>query len=546
MDKITVVHLLTVPLENDYKHTIYFKNKTAQQVYFYNKIKHSFSDFSYQRKDDVIRIPESYDTVMNCNYVMYKNPEYNNKLFFAFITDIKYVQPDRTDVYIETDVIQTWMFDIEIKQSFVEREHVKDDNIGANTYPEQLETGDYVVDNKVIYQKLVYRGYVLGATTDLTKFDNIESSDRFTHIRGEIYNGIYSGVRYFYFNDTATIGNVLVSAANDGKSDTIVSIFMVPKEFIQHDESGKILASFGPNTQLWSTSAGSDVVQTPIYKPTSINGYIPKNNKLFTYPYCYILMSNNSGGGATYKYELFNDVNNLCDFYINFALTPGCSIRLIPKKYNGIESNNEEGLNGGKFPSCSWTTDVYTNWLTQNAINYPVKIASGAVSAITGAVSGAASGAVVGSAAGPVGTVAGAVGGGLSGAAGGVLSIASTIGEKYQHSLQPPQAEGNLNSGDVTFANGDLTFTAYQMSIKAEYAKIIDDYFSMFGYKVNRVKVPNSNHRRDYWYTKTIDVDIDGEIPQKDMQIIKNAYNNGITFWTDPNSIGIYSSNPII
>lgn len=546
MDKITVVHLLSVPLENDYRHTIYFKNKTAQQVYFYNKIKHSFSDFSYQRKDDVIRIPESYDTVMNCNYVMYKNAEYNNKLFFAFITDIKYVQPDRTDVYIETDVIQTWMFDIEIKQSFVEREHVKDDNIGANTYPEQLETGDYVVDNKVIYQKLVYRGYVLGATTDLTKFDNIESSDRFTNIRGEIYNGIYSGVRYFYFNDTATIGNVLVSAANDGKSDTIVSIFMVPKEFIQHDESGKILASFGPNTQLWSTSAGSDVVQTPIYKPTSINGYIPKNNKLFTYPYCYILMSNNSGGGATYKYELFNDVNNLCDFYINFALTPGCSIRLIPKKYNGTESNNEEGLNGGKFPSCSWTTDVYTNWLTQNAINYPVKIASGAVSAITGAVSGAASGAVVGSAAGPVGTVAGAVGGGLSGAAGGVLSIASTIGEKYQHSLQPPQAEGNLNSGDVTFANGDLTFTAYQMSIKAEYAKIIDDYFSMFGYKVNRVKVPNSNHRRDYWYTKTIDVDIDGEIPQKDMQIIKNAYNNGITFWTDPNSIGIYSSNPII
>ena len=76
---------------------------------------------------------------------------------------------------------------------------------------------------------------------------------------------------------------------------------------------------------------------------------------------------------------------------------------------------------------------------------------------------------------------------------------------------------------------------------KEQYAKIIDNYFDMFGYKVNRVKKPSAGHRENYWYTKTIDVNIDGAIPQKDLQKIKDCYNNGITFWYTPANIGNYS-----
>ena len=85
------------------------------------------------------------------------------------------------------------------------------------------------------------------------------------------------------------------------------------------------------------------------------------------------------------------------------------------------------------------------------------------------------------------------------------------------------------------------------MTIKAEYAAIIDNYFSMFGYKVNRVKTPEKNHRENYWYTKTIDVNIDGNIPIKDLQKIKECYNRGITFWKNPGNFGSYavSNNPV-
>ena len=48
---ISKVYLLGVPLENDYKNTLYFANASAQQTYFQSKIKKSYTDFSYQRKD---------------------------------------------------------------------------------------------------------------------------------------------------------------------------------------------------------------------------------------------------------------------------------------------------------------------------------------------------------------------------------------------------------------------------------------------------------------------------------------------------------------
>ena len=539
---ITEVRLLNVPLENDYKHTLYFSSVSAQTSYFSSKTKFSGADFSYQRKDKIIRYPLDYDDLVGCNYVMYKNSAYSSKWYYAFITKMEYINDGMTAITIETDVIQTWMFDYTVKKSFVEREHCNDDTIGIHTVPEQLETGDYIINNKIKNEDIVedYR-IVVGCTVDMLKANMPD-------VAGSVYNKVYSGVKYFVFNhdDLSHINNAIEDLASEGKADAIQCIFLAPNNLIDYDASTNTMTKKDSHfAQGWQKSMGK-YVETgdsggyftystdAILKPTDVNGYKPKNNKLFTYPYCYLMMSNNSGGSAIYKYELFKNTENtkLCDFRIHSAVTPGMSIRCFPRWYNGTEYNHEEGLNLGKFPICSWNSDVYTNWLTQNAVNIGVSIGSSALQIVGGgAMSLTGAGAIAG---------AGSI-------TSGALGIASTIGEVYSHSLQPPQAEGNLNSGDVSFANDSLTFTAYQMSIKSEYAKIIDNYFSMFGYKLNLVKVPYTNHRENYWYTKTIDVNIDGAIPSEDMQIIKNCYNNGITFWKNPSNIQDYSvSNNII
>ena len=75
----------------------------------------------------------------------------------------------------------------------------------------------------------------------------------------------------------------------------------------------------------------------------------------------------------------------------------------------------------------------------------------------------------------------------------------------------------------------------------------IDDYFDLLGYSTCRVKVPNTNHRQNWWYTKTIDCNITGTVPNDYMNKIKQAYNNGITFWRNPSNFLNYSvSNGIV
>ena len=85
------------------------------------------------------------------------------------------------------------------------------------------------------------------------------------------------------------------------------------------------------------------------------------------------------------------------------------------------------------------------------------------------------------------------------------------------------------------------------MSIRQEYAKIIDDYFSAYGYKVNSVKTPNITGRRNWNYVKTVGCYIEADIPQDDLQEIKTLFDKGITLWHNPATFADYSqTNDII
>ena len=134
--------------------------------------------------------------------------------------------------------------------------------------------------------------------------------------------------------------------------------------------------------------------------------------------------------------------------------------------------------------------------------------------------------------------------GGTASAIGGVTSVVSKF---YQASLMPDQAKGNTNIGDLSYTKYKNKFTVVPLSIKPEYARICDDYFDLFGYATHRVKYPNTNHRQNWWYTKTIDANITGNVPNDYMNQIKDAYNNGITFWRNPSNFLDYSvSNAIV
>lgn len=530
MAEMTNLLLLNVPLEMDYQHTLWFTSKANQYNYFYSMKKREYADFSYQRKDGVIRIPDHADNLLaaGCNYVMYKNPSYGDKWFYAFIEEIRYESPGRTDVKIQTDCMQTWMFDIDIRPSFVEREHAASDNIGEHTLDEDLAVGEYVVHKKRNFNIDTQLSIVAAVT-------RTPSGDK---VVGGMYHGIYSGVAYYPFNrDGTKLEEFIKSYDEDAAAEGITMMFLAPTVMLKNASGEVIQGQQIPH----SGNPFKAVVNKPLFDSgtydqelvvefadSTIDRYTPRNNKLFCYPYRYLLASNNAGGSAVYKFERFfhDSASGVRTYYepsfeLAGCITPGMSIKLTPLCYNGSEENNEESLNMGKYPVLNWTSDAYTNWLTQNSVNQGLSIAGGAVKVAGGLAAMALTG-------GAATAVAGGV------VASGASSIFNALEQRYQASLVPPQAKGNINSGDITTALGNNDIKFYTMCVKMEYAEIIDNFFDMYGYKCHRVKYPEVNHREAYWYTKTIDINMTGNIPQKDLQTIKDCYNRGITFWRSP------------
>lgn len=524
MAQITKLYLMHCDLENDYQHTLAFTEggQDEQRDYFLNKaeITLKFDDFNYQRLDHTANVSVNIDTLLKkgINYCAYQNTEYNNKWFYCFITNLEFCNPDVTKLHLETDVMQTWYYDsgVTFNKSFIEREHAAHDAPGDFLIDEGLELGEYIVNN---HTTAGYGGEGLKVLIGFTE------APEGGQISGAVVQNSYTGIQYLVFdisekNDESQALNDFIYSFDEGaKADAITCVFLAPKKLVGDSSEHLIVANkYKPNEFFINGGTGANNDTDIEITTGKLNGYTPRNKKLLTYPYRYMLCSNNSGGAAIYKYELFYATNKKQTFLIEGVVTPGCSIRLTPLFYNGEMRNDESGLNMGKFPICNWNSDIYTNWLTQNGVNVGISIAEGAVQVLGGIVATIAS---QGSAA----TV------GLGTATSGLNQITNTLTRVHEQSLVPAQARGNTNSGDVITASFQNDFHFYDMSIKEEYAKIIDEYFDMFGYKVNRVKYPAWNHRNAYWYIKTINANITGKAPQDVIKKIKDIFNNGITFW---------------
>lgn len=563
----TDVYLLKVPLEINDVNQLTFINATAQYNYFNSLPKIEVHDFTYQRKDGVIRFGAEYDELITYNYVMYRNDAFSNKWFYAFITNMEWKSPRCTDISIKTDVWQSWMFDITLKPVLIDREHTNNDTVGAHTLPEGLELGEMVangtttnfgsipvenvnenfytvievsqVQNKGESGTLSYE-WVSGSHDLTPKINNLERGT-IPLIVGGTFAGSTSGA-------IRTPDQVVHLYDVAGFSDSIVNMYMLPYTLVGAFNEIKLTAT--PNTGVVTTYDGigvpvrvngtTNLTTSSFTRPSSVNGYTPKNNKVLTWPYCYFNISNNSGTSIPFHYE---DFSSTVSFKVEGTFGVSGSTKAIPQNYKNIDTSGnalDYSITGAKYPVCSWRSDSFTNWLTQNAVNLDTQWKLSGIAAATSVAGGAVSGGISG------GLVGAAVGAGLGAIQGGGELIKQAREQhlaKTQANMIPDQVHGNLGAGDFIWAKYRSPYTYIPMSIKAEYAQCIDQYFSQYGYKCNRVKVPNVYGRRNWNFVKTVGCYIDGDIPQGDMEELKNMFNRGITFWHNPATFADYSQN---
>lgn len=543
----TNIFLIKNPLTMDNKNQLTFENKEKQFEYFNSLPKLEISNCTYQRKNNSIRYPALLDDILEYNYVMYQNENYSDKWFYAFITNMNYVNNNMTEIFIDTDVWQTWQFDINFKESFIEREmiNVADDISGANLMPEGLETGEFKVGGTAEIDGL--EPVAIIAYTRNPYEDGL--TDTKPHGYGTVLNGIPSGLYYCICSFDLLYG-ALDNISSKGFSDSIMTIFSVPA-FSLVGFNGWTIDDIVGSSIIWWVASN---VNAPKFRkqlnstPNNLDGYIPRNQKLRTYPYLYLGFNPSNGSSKIYRYEDFENGTPIFDFYSEINQNP--TICIIPQNYRGANNNSLSDmatLQG--YPTLSWLSDYYNSWLAQNSEIISLQMAQEQynyeVDSVKTGINGMSN--IIGQA------ISGNIGAIASGANLGLDLASKDTNHDYYIKQQMAQIEkqamlpnqGQMGSSNATLLGynlmNDNIFTRY--TIKREFAERIDKYFDMFGYLTNNVKIPNLNNRPNWNYVKTIGVNILGDIPQSDLLQIKTLFDNGITLWHNTDTFLDYSQN---
>lgn len=496
------------PLDNTYEHTLYWDSISAQTTYFESIAKHRLDKYSYQSyASGVMKVNLPAEQLYDCNYLMFQNTSFGSKWFYAFVKSVEYINNVTTEIRYEMDVMQTWFFDYELGECFVEREHSATDIVGENTVEENLERGPYIVTAQKTYSAGKMKVFML-ATEPIGDFA--------VGIRKDpgIIGGFVQACYTYELGDIddPNLGELLTTMAEKyselGKADAIVSIFCAPSAFVSTGKQINALDFTGADRVLSKT---------------------PKNKKLYTYPYCAnVLMA--GGQACELRYELFNGNPS---FIIYAGFGANMSVICRPKQYAGLGLDIEHTITLNGWPVVAWVSDYYQNWLAQNANRQSFTQSM----AVLGGF--ASAGMLAGSLA--TGNVHGALAAGA-----GVVGSFSRIGElnslKKDMAVIPDTMHGSAEAVQVdALVNGALSFFNFCKSIRPEYIDIIDDYFSRFGYATHRIKVPNRNVRPHWCFTKTVACTLLGSLPADVSTKIAALYDAGITFWKNPSEVGNYS-----
>ena len=530
-----------IKLDKSYKDVLDYPESQMVQLCQNNAVA-SANNYSFIRGErGYIKTSFSYNDALKCNYMAFQNPDYSNKWFFAFIDDVIYDNDGTARIRYTIDEFSTWFDYWNPEPCFVEREHVNDDTFGLHTYPEGLEYGEYVINaTGDVETNLQTTELICIGTSWLPDNTPFATPNR-------VYAGVFSGVYYILFKFTESAAKFVQGMADIGHVNDIVNLFMIPLSIanVDYDDgwsSGGLGNQTGINFRVLPNSAGVITLRNAditLARPQTLNGYTPKNNKLFCYPYNVLAISNNVGTQAEYRYEDF--INNTPIFSLVAAVSPSCSVWLYPnnyKKNNGAKGGYNWGIPVAKYPQGSWNGDMYTNWMTQNGVNiFGTRIDAPTSHAIMGSLQ----------------ALTGAATGSYESIGSGIGAMFGAVTEQYRASMIPNQIGGQVNSGDVCYAFNKMSPTYYKMTIREEYARIIDDWFTRFGYKINRVKLPNQTGRTYWNYVKIgsgesigYSTNTNRSVPAASMEIINTIYRNGTTIWHLHSNIGNYSLNNTI
>jgi len=137
--------------DNSYDYIKMFSTKQEQKNYFNSLPKIEIDEHNYIKEHNSFRVKIPYDELIEegINYIIFDN---GYRDVFAFITTKEYLNKEVTRINYEIDVIQTYMFNFTLANSFVERKVCSISEI--TDFDEGIEIGEHIVtSNQIAIQK---------------------------------------------------------------------------------------------------------------------------------------------------------------------------------------------------------------------------------------------------------------------------------------------------------------------------------------------------------------------------------------------------------
>lgn len=545
----TSIYIGTVPFDSSYRHVYYIPDRQQQESYFLSCCPNELrrNDYTYQRLQNAVVVPFNAEELYGYNYCMFKNANYGDRWFYSFIADIEYVSENSSRLYLKLDIFQTWFPDCEVPACNVEREHVNDDYIGAHIRDEGFSVGEMKVQYSV-YDYLTLWLAVASAAEPL-------NDGTYVNVAGDNYQKLPSGTSVTVFDPVTQMGEFkrfMNELSNNGQQDAVSAVYMVPAEIVpgvsskENGVGGAWVDSSKPTrkeTLEWSMGY------------TTLDGYTPKNNKLYCYPFEYVEISNMAGQVQQLRMEFMpqpgatllltrtggTDVNSRTVYY--------------PRDYNGAEWFYEGVITLPPYPTCNW---VYQSWANiegshrmAGTVSLPVYESGGGSYAPSSLTSQGmeftdvpydfntlTQGKSVESLVQSIGQIFSAdIGTGIVNTGMSQYKVQAEL-SKLQRT--PNTQRGGTNSSAVLVNTGTYGMVARKYTCRAEIAKQVDDYFSTYGYLVSETKKPNLTGRKSWNYVKTNACNVRGKVPPNVLSAFNSMLDGGITFWHTP-EVGNYA-----
>lgn len=480
-----------------------FTSTSAKLSWYAGYAYKTFQRYSYQREERrYIRVDAKADDLRGCDMLSYSN---GGLTVFARILGVEFINPNCTEITFEVDRMQTFIEKIQWCECFIEREMQSNDWFGDeptynNTIPEGIETGimTRTLDREAT-NRLQFTEFTMVV---LSAYDRLGEPVYNTRTYNWLPTGLNMLVYDLSANEQVTSFNTLLRTYADKGIDltkAIQGIYLVPSKY-------------SPGTT-W----GEPISVDPKYPV--IGNYRPANAKCFVSEFRRLEISNGRGESVQLKPENFSETDApVLNVQSAFANGSG-GVLVYPMGYEG--RSQEFGVMLYNDVVCPFVSDAYSAWLASNRASLGVSMLE---SAIPNAINGYA---------------AGGVGGMI---AGGITGAAPTLAKVYDKSHDPSSIGGQSAGSAFQVQTANYGFSVSWVHPRYDCIRAIDEYFSRYGYRTNRLKKPNVDTRPKWNYVKTAGAVVKGPFDYQDKLAIQASLDNGVTFWHVPAaSIGDYS-----